>query len=337
METNEKIIENPYGFIYITTNMVNGKKYLGKKKFDDKGVWKKYLGSGKYLKRAVELYGKENFMRNIVCFCDSIETLNQAEYELSIFLNVVENEEWYNLQYGGDGGTDGRIVSEETRRKLREILSNPSKETREKMSIAAKDRWTDELREKASERMRAANKERFKSIEERKKMGERSKKLWKNPEYRKDRVETARQLWKDPEYYKKNIDARKKAFSTLEYKIKRSDALKKKWENPEYRQRLSDVHKGLQTGLNNPHAKIVICIDTKQVYETGVAAERETGITRKNISLCCLGKNKSAGGFKWKFAYDTTRKNGEFIPGAITLGIITEDEVFKQLNKQQND
>ncbi|WP_373854704.1 hypothetical protein [Clostridium arbusti] len=27
-------IENPYGFIYITTNMVNGKKYIGQKMFD---------------------------------------------------------------------------------------------------------------------------------------------------------------------------------------------------------------------------------------------------------------------------------------------------------------
>lgn len=33
METKEKVIEEPYGFIYITTNMVNGMKYLGQKKF----------------------------------------------------------------------------------------------------------------------------------------------------------------------------------------------------------------------------------------------------------------------------------------------------------------
>ena len=53
--------------------------------------------------------------------------------------------------------------------------------------------------------------------------------------------------------------------------------------------------------------------------------------------MCCRGLHNTAGGFQWKFIYDTIRKNGEFIPGAITLGFITEDEVFKQLNKQQND
>ena len=35
-----------YGFIYITTNHVNGRQYIGQKKYDKSGKWKKYLGSG---------------------------------------------------------------------------------------------------------------------------------------------------------------------------------------------------------------------------------------------------------------------------------------------------
>lgn len=35
-----------YGYTYITTNLINGKKYIGKKK----GYFKEYyLGSGRYL------------------------------------------------------------------------------------------------------------------------------------------------------------------------------------------------------------------------------------------------------------------------------------------------
>lgn len=30
-------------------------------------------------------------------------------------------------------------------------------------------------------------------------------------------------------------------------------------------------------------------------------ADRETGITYKNISACCLGKRKSAGGYQWRY------------------------------------
>lgn len=68
--------------------MVNGKRYLGQKSFDDNYKWKNYLGSGSAFKSAVRKYGKENFSRNIICFCDSLEELNKSEYDLSVFLNV---------------------------------------------------------------------------------------------------------------------------------------------------------------------------------------------------------------------------------------------------------
>jgi group I intron endonuclease len=142
MKTNEKIINEPYGFIYITTNMVNGRKYLGQKGFDKD--WKNYLGSGTAFKKAIEKYGKENFSRNIVLFCFSEEELNQAEYDLSVFLNVVEDENWYNLCYGG-GGVRGSHRSNETRELLRRLnlgKNNPnyglrrSEETKKKQSEA---------------------------------------------------------------------------------------------------------------------------------------------------------------------------------------------------------
>lgn len=41
---------NFYGFIYITTNLINGKKYIGQKK----GYNDTYLGSGKILKLAIK-------------------------------------------------------------------------------------------------------------------------------------------------------------------------------------------------------------------------------------------------------------------------------------------
>lgn len=106
---------NPYGFIYITTNMVNGMKYLGQRKFYRD--WKSYLGSGKTLLQAIQKYGKENFVRNIVCICNSPSELNQTEYDLSIFLNVVESSDWYNLKYGGDS-MEGYSPPPEVRAKI---------------------------------------------------------------------------------------------------------------------------------------------------------------------------------------------------------------------------
>lgn len=37
-------------------------------------------------------------------------------------------------------------------------------------------------------------------------------------------------------------------------------------------------------------------------FKSGVEAQKITGISRKCISLCCLGKRKTAGGFIWGFA-----------------------------------
>lgn len=39
-EVHERTVYEPYGFVYNATNMVNGKKYLGQKKFSD--GWESY-------------------------------------------------------------------------------------------------------------------------------------------------------------------------------------------------------------------------------------------------------------------------------------------------------
>lgn len=38
-----------------------------------------------------------------------------------------------------------------------------------------------------------------------------------------------------------------------------------------------------------------------KVFDSAISAQRETGISRKNISLCCNNQRKHAGGFAWKF------------------------------------
>lgn len=87
--------------IYETTNLVDGKKYIGKHtadKIDDD-----YLGSGIYLQRAVRKYGKENFSKKILFECASEEEMNTKEIQI-INQNIVNNSMYYNLAYGGQGG-----------------------------------------------------------------------------------------------------------------------------------------------------------------------------------------------------------------------------------------
>ena len=48
-------------------------------------------------------------------------------------------------------------------------------------------------------------------------------------------------------------------------------------------------------------SKKVLCVETSEVFESIIDAYRKTGISYGNISMVCLGKRKSAGGYHWKY------------------------------------
>ena len=50
-----------------------------------------------------------------------------------------------------------------------------------------------------------------------------------------------------------------------------------------------------KTGELNNNSKAVLCVELNKIYGSTMEAGRETGIKRSNISICCLGKRKSAG------------------------------------------
>ena len=110
-------IYNPYGFIYITTNNITGKRYIGQKRFHTSPSWTYYLGSGKALLDSIEVYGKENFSRDIVAIAYSEEELNTLEYEWIKNYNAVIDDNYYNLVEGG-GTVSGWHHREEDKPKM---------------------------------------------------------------------------------------------------------------------------------------------------------------------------------------------------------------------------
>ena len=55
--------------IYKTTNLINGKYYIGKHETDD--INDDYLGSGIALLAAIKKYGRENFTKEVLYVFDS--------------------------------------------------------------------------------------------------------------------------------------------------------------------------------------------------------------------------------------------------------------------------
>jgi group I intron endonuclease len=109
--------------IYLTTNKINGKKYLGK----DTQNNPKYLGSGLDLKKAIEKYGAENFEKTILEVCNNKEELwKREEYWLNYY-DVKNNKEFYNRTNKAFGSWEGRKFEPITEK------------TKQKMSMAHKD------------------------------------------------------------------------------------------------------------------------------------------------------------------------------------------------------
>jgi hypothetical protein len=97
--------EHNYHYIYKTTNLINGKYYIGM--HSTSNLEDGYIGSGTYLKRSINKYGKENFKFEIIEYCPNRKSLKEREKEL-VNEDFISNLLCMNLKTGGDGGNLGK-------------------------------------------------------------------------------------------------------------------------------------------------------------------------------------------------------------------------------------
>lgn len=116
----ESLPEDCVGFVYLITNNVSGRKYIGKKlaKFKKttyktvtlkngkkkrnkiRGTmdsdWQTYYGSSVELSKDVESLGSENFTREILFYCKSKAECSYIEARTQFKHKVLESTDWYN-------------------------------------------------------------------------------------------------------------------------------------------------------------------------------------------------------------------------------------------------
>jgi len=103
--------------IYKTTNLINNKFYIGQDSRNNSN----YLGSGKLLKQAILKYGKQNFKKEILQKCNSVDKLNESEIWWIKELDATNRKIGYNIASGGDSGMLGYKHTEETKGKYPKI------------------------------------------------------------------------------------------------------------------------------------------------------------------------------------------------------------------------
>lgn len=118
--SSEEILESGYqGFVYLITNQVTGRKYVGKKflvapkilpktqtrkrrkRIRVESDWRSYFGSSAELLADVKKYGPENFTREILRFCSTKGDCSYYELKEQIERNVLETDDYYNNYIGG--------------------------------------------------------------------------------------------------------------------------------------------------------------------------------------------------------------------------------------------
>ena len=190
--------------IYKTTNLLNGKIYIGQ----DKNNNPNYLGSGTLIKNAIKKYGKSNFKKEILYECSTIDELNEKEkFFISEYKSTNKNI-GYNIAIGGsDGCMLNRKHTNETKKKMSLSAMGKKKtdEHRKKLSIANKGRKMsiEEKRKRSESSVLKGKKKSPLSVEIKKKISE-SKKNKKLSKETKEKMTFSRLGEKNPFYGKKH-------------------------------------------------------------------------------------------------------------------------------------
>lgn len=271
ISTNNSTNTKKCFYVYKTTNLINGKIYIGKSKY--RPGYKNYLGSGVVLEHAVKKYGKENFKKEILEeFFTEEEAFNAEKFYIK-FYDSQNHDIGYNIADGGGDYTSNSRLQEHNNKNYsyskeeadKERVKLGSPEYKAKISETSKKYWTSL------------------SEEERETQKQKIKKAW-TPELKQARSNMLKARLKNPEtaaVYRANLSKGvREANLRPEVQEKRRIASQISTSDPEYRKNLTDRMNQpwnieLNSKVRGPLSQITLSFNAGKITEEEANKRRE--------------------------------------------------------------
>ena len=297
-ETNEKL-----WCVYIHINKINNKVYVGVAKGRPEKRWGKngygYTRSQPVFARAINKYTWDGFEHKVIA--NKLTRKEALDMEIMLISQYKSNcrkyqnpSYGYNMTDGGEGNT-GFKHTDETKQKLSEIMSNPSNETRKKMSESAKERCTDEWRKETSIIQSGSKRPQCSNLcseSTKQKIRQRNSK----PIYQKTlNGEIIRKFSSQSEAEKITGVYQASIWRCCNNQVKSAGGYD--WD---YVDSCNEPHK------NRMQKVIQLDFDGNYIreWECAAYAEDVLGIISGKVTMCCKGDRRSTGGFKWMYKSD---------------------------------
>lgn len=264
--------------LYMHTNLINGKKYIGITSLLPNERWKSGSGYRKstHFGDAIKKYGWKNFKHEVIFVNLTLTEANILEKYSIEALNLTNPKYGYNHKEGGANGKH----SEETKKKLSESHKGSKNHMygkhhteATKIKIGNKNRGRVRTQETTNKIV--------KKILGQKRSNETKIKMSKNNYWKGKKI---------PQEIRRKISESKKGSTPWNKGLKdcySQDTLRKMKESKQ--------------GVNSPLSKKVVCLENGIVYNGIREAGRMLDIDSSSITKVCKNKKENAKGYHFKY------------------------------------
>lgn len=286
------------GTIYLITNLVNGKRYVGKIILTLAKRWSLHKsdarrGTGFPISRAIRKYGAKNFSIEVLALAVP-RRLDGLEKKFIKYLNtLVDNKCGYNSDEGGRGNRG--FFSKETRLKIAAVQKARWKNKlalRAKHGAAVKALRADDpgILLRQSESMKAVHAADPEIA--RKHADDMRKSHAAHPQLAIEHSDRMRRLWQDVDSRAAVIAGQRKSYATHpERATKHSDYMADRWRDKDFQDKMCATHASRYG-------------DPAERNETGAACQA-SGIVRNSTGYRGVSKHGSGWGAKIKYRRKT--------------------------------